>query len=363
MRRSYQHSGREGYTRGLRVWIDIENPPQVRYLLPCKAWFEQAGADVVVTARDDGATYRLLESEHVDFQAIGWQPGRARRRKVAGLIRRGRALAAFVGERRADLLLSASRPASLAARYLRLPAFFIGDYEFTNVTVQRVTRTYLLFPDVIDPETWGMRPDRLIPFRGIKEDLSFSGIALDDYPPHRFADAPDEVPLLLFRPPGEESHYHREASTIFAAEVLGYLARQESVQVVYAPRYEYQTLALGRHAWRRPPLVLREPVHFVSLLKGVDLVVSSGGSMLREAAYLGVPAYSIFQSRIGAVDRYLESIGRLRFVVSSGDFGSIELEVGRRQPVLSTNPRLADELLAEITSRVPRGRRKHKAQR
>lgn len=335
----------------------------MRYLLPCKALFERAGADVVVTARDDGATFRLLESEHVDFHAIGRQTGSVRRHKVAGVFRRARALAAFVGERRADLLLSASRPASLAARYLRLPAFFIGDYEFANITVQRFTRAYLLFPDVIDPETWGIRPDRLIPFRGIKEDLSFGWIELDDYPPHQFPGAPGDVPLLLFRPPGEQSHYHREESTIFAAEVLGYLARQESVQVVYAPRYEYQTLALGRHAWRRPPLVLREPVHFVSLLKGVDLVVSSGGTMLREAAYLGVPAYSIFQSRIGAVDRYLESIGRLRFVGSSGDFGSIELEAGRRQPVLSTNPRLADELLAEITSRVPRGRRKHKAQR
>jgi predicted glycosyltransferase len=351
---------------GLQVWIDIENPPQVRYLLPCKARFEQAGADVVVTARDDGATYRLLENEHVDFEAVGRQPGRSRRRKVVGLVRRARALAAYVGDRRADLVVSASRPASLAARYLRLPAFFIGDYEFTNVTVQRATRTYLLFPDVIDHETFlsrGMRPDRLIPFRGIKEDLSFSGIALDEYPPHRFPSVPDDVPRLLFRPPAEESHYNREASTTFAAEVLGYLARQESVQVVYAPRYEFQTLALRRHEWVRPPLVLREPVHFVSLLKGVDLVVSSGGTMLREAAYLGVPAYSIFQSRTGAVDRYLESIGRLQFIASSTDFSSIELRVGRRQAVLNSNPRLADDILAEITSRVPHARGTREARR
>lgn len=328
-------------------------------MLPCKARFEQAGADVFVTARDDGATFRLLESEHVDFEAVGRQPGRARTRKVAGLVRRARALAGLVGDRRADVVLSASRPASLAARYLRMPAFFIGDYEFTNVTVQRVTRTYLLFPDVIDPETFrsrGMKRDRLIPFRGIKEDLSFSGIALDDYAPHRFADGAGEVSLALFRPPAELSHYHRDESTAFAAEALDYLAAQESVQVVFAPRYEYQTLALHGRTWHRPPVVLREPVHFVSLLKGVDLVVSSGGTMLREAAYLGIPAYSIFQSRIGAVDRYLESIGRLRFIMSSADLGSIDLGTSRRKPVLNANPDLPDELLAEITSRVPRAR-------
>ena len=33
--------------------------------------------------------------------------------------------------------------------------------------------------------------------------------------------------------------------------------------------------------------------------------------MLREAAYLGVPAYSLFQGSPGGVDRHLEAIGRL----------------------------------------------------
>jgi predicted glycosyltransferase len=111
---------------------------------------------------------------------------------------------------------------------------------------------------------------------------------------------------------------------------------------------------LGRHEWRREPVVLHDPVHFVSLLKGVDGVVSSGGTMLREAAYLGVRAYSIFQSRIGAVDRYLESIGRLSFVATPADFGSIEVTRAARLPVLSQNPQLGDELLAEISSRLNR---------
>lgn len=350
----------------LRVWIDIENPPQVRYLLPCKTMFERGGAEVVVTARDDGATFRLLESEHVDFYAIGRRAGHARRHKVAGVARRARALAAFVGSWRADVLLSASRPASLAARWLRLASFCITDYEFSNVTAQRVTRTYLLFPDVIDTNSFssrGISADRLIPFSGIKEDLSFSGIALDDYSPHDFGRADADVPLLLFRPPAEESHYHRKESTSFAAELISSLAGQESVQVVYSPRYEHQTSVLASHAWRLPPIILREPVHFVSLLKGVDFVVSSGGTMLREAAYMGVPAYSIFQGPIGAVDRYLESIGRLRFILTPRDFASTEFHPRERQPVLAQNPSLADQVAAEITSRVARAPEARKAQR
>jgi predicted glycosyltransferase len=40
-------------------------------------------------------------------------------------------------------------------------------------------------------------------------------------------------------------------------------------------------------------------------------VISGGGTMNREAAALGVPVYSIFRGKIGAVDRYLSEKGRL----------------------------------------------------
>jgi predicted glycosyltransferase len=42
-----------------------------------------------------------------------------------------------------------------------------------------------------------------------------------------------------------------------------------------------------------------------------DLVISGGGTMNREAAAMGVPVFSIFRGRIGAVDRYLANSGRL----------------------------------------------------
>ena len=66
-------------------------------------------------------------------------------------------------------------------------------------------------------------------------------------------------------------------------------------------------------------VTLSRSVPFVSLLKSVDAVVCSGGTMLREAAYLGIPAYSILQSEIGAVDRWLERIGRAKLIARPQD--------------------------------------------
>ena len=55
-----------------------------------------------------------------------------------------------------------------------------------------------------------------------------------------------------------------------------------------------------------------------------DLVISGGGTMIREAAALEVPAYSIFAGSIGAVDKYLEKLGRLVFIKDEHDIEEIK---------------------------------------
>src|SRR5205823_9549885 len=105
----------------------------------------------------------------------------------------------------------------------------------------------------------------------------------------------------------------------------GALAARADVRTVFAPRYARQRADVEALDWRVEPVVLTEPVPFVSLLKAVDLVVCSGGTMLREAAYLGVPAYTILRSEIGGVDRWLESIGRIGVLGSEADLERIEL--------------------------------------
>ena len=54
-----------------------------------------------------------------------------------------------------------------------------------------------------------------------------------------------------------------------------------------------------------------DPLNGLDLIWFSDLVISGGGTMNREAAALGVPVYSIFRGKIGAVDQYLADTGRL----------------------------------------------------
>jgi hypothetical protein len=91
-------------------------------------------------------------------------------------------------------------------------------------------------------------------------------------------------------------------------------------------------------------------VPFVSLLKAVDLVISSGGTMLREAAFLGVPAYSILRSQIGQVDRYLETLGRLTILESAEDLSLVQGQRNELDP-LPSSPDLLATLVDLIVER------------
>jgi predicted glycosyltransferase len=342
----------------MKVWLDIDNPPQVQYLAPFADTFHAAGADVVITARDYGETLALLRARGVDAHAVGRRFGRSPMQKAYGSLARARSLAFFLlRSGRPDALLCASRSAALAAAALRVPSFVLADYEHASVAVYRLTRSIFLHPEAVDVEPWvtrGLRRERLVAFRGIKEDVSFDGVDVDEVEPHVLP-GNGEVRVLL-RPPAEDSHYFAEESRRLTLELLAWLAARDDVRLVFAPRYPRQIADVEALAWRVEPIVLREPVPFVPLLKAVDVVVSSGGTMLREAAYLGVPAYSILRSAIGGVDRRLESLARLQVISDARDFGRIELR--KRGPLepLRSNPDLRSELAALVVSAVERGR-------
>ena len=337
------------------IWIDVDNPPQVQYLLPFADAFRNRGTDVVITARDYGNALELLKQRTSPFIVVGTEFGRSRIAKVTGVLRRARALKAlFAGSGKPSVLLCASRSSAIAARRMGIPSFVIFDYEYASSSIYRLTRSTVLYPDVVDPAPLlasGLRRQQLRPFRGLKEDISFAAVDLDDVPPHTFSAVEDDgLVRVLFRPPSEKSHYYNPASRELALRTLEHLAAQPRAIVIFAPRHVWQAEELRGMEWLNQPVVLREAVPFVQLLKAVDLVVSSGGTMLREAAYLGLPAYSIFKSRIGGVDRYLESIGRVRVIGSPEALPAIELTKAPRLAPLRRNPQLLDELVEIVLS-------------
>jgi predicted glycosyltransferase len=128
---------------------------------------------------------------------------------------------------------------------------------------------------------------------------------------------------VTIRPPATEAHYHNPEAEILLDAVFELLATIPQVKVILLPRNQKQEVALQR---THPELFacgkVRVPgavVDGLNLVWHSDLVISGGGTMNREAAALGVPAYSIFRGHIGAVDRHLAATGRLVLLESVED--------------------------------------------
>lgn len=298
------------------VWIDITNSPQVLFFRPLIGLLEARGHEVRVSARAFAQTLELLDRTGIGYDVVGPPHGGAGRAgKIRAMGARLAALRHFARRQRFDLSLShASHELPLTARALHIPSAYAFDYEFARAqhTLGSRAATRVVVPEAIPQgrlDRLGATRAKTRRYPGLKEEYYLSGIAPD-------AAVLDELGvdaarvLVVVRTPPEVSLYHRHGNALFA-EVLERLGEDPSVQAVVLPRTLAQRRAiLGA---RLPSLVLPErAIDAQSLVALSDLVVSAGGTMNREAVALGVPVYTIFAGRLGAVDELLVREGKLR---------------------------------------------------
>ena len=297
----------------MRVWIDITNSPHVPIFRPLIARLEARGDEVEVTTREYAQTVQLLELHGIAHHVVGPRHGGGGRLgKARALLGRLQALHRFARGRRFDIALThGSHELTLTARRLGIPSTTAFDYEYAWLQHQLGCRaaTRVVVPDAIPLDRltrFGARPPKLVRYEGLKEEYylaDFEPVAepVEGLDPRRV--------LVVVRTPPEVSLYHRHANPIFA-NVLERLGRDEAVQAVVLPRTDEQRTAIvGR---RLPSLLVPErAVDAQSLIARADLVVSAGGTMNREAVALGVPVYTTFAGRLGAVDESLIRDGRL----------------------------------------------------
>jgi predicted glycosyltransferase len=327
----------------MRVWIDISNSPQVPFFRPLIALLEARGHSVTVTARDYAQTEDLLRLHGVPHDVVGPAHGGAgalgKARAMAGRLP---ALRRYARARDFDLVLShASHEPQLVARSLGISSAYAFDYEFARVQHGlgcRAARRVVL-PEAIPQrrvDVLGASARKVRRYPGIKEEYYLSGFEPDEAVGRALGLDRARVAVVVRTPP-DVSLYHRHGNQLFE-DVLRRLGSEPGVQAVVLPRTTEQRAAIA--ALGLPSLLLPETaVDAQSLVALSDLVVSAGGTMNREAVALGVPVYTTFAGRLGAVDEELLREGRLRTLRSAGELrlekrDSATTGRGERDPAL-----------------------------
>jgi predicted glycosyltransferase len=343
-----------------KIWIDLDNSPHVPFFIPIKKELERRGYNVLLTARDAYQVSDLVEFYGLECRKIGRHFGKNKFFKVVGVVSRALRLIPLLIKERPDLAIShGSRAQILASSLLGIESINIGDYEFVQDLVM-FRPSWMIVPEIIPDTSVGTRKNHVLKYRGIKEDVYVPSFKSDPSLRQELGITDQDV-VVCIRPPASEAHYHRRESDDLFFAVMEFLKSQPNVKMVLLPRNANQETEV-RNKWAelisaRRVIIPKHVVDGLNLIWFSDLVVSGGGTMNREAAALGVPVYSIFRGKIGAVDRYLSEAGRLTLVESVAEVPSkIKLVRRNHAPAFQSNDRPALQNIVEFVVNITESR-------
>ena len=339
---------------GRRVWIDLDNTPHVPFFKPIIRELENRGYKVVLTARDAFQVCELADQSGLVYKKIGRHYGKNKVLKVIGLVWRSLQLLPFILKGKPIVGLShGSRSQILLCNLLRIPTVMIMDYEHAQTPLLLRPR-WEIVPDVLFNESLHCKAkERIRKYNGIKEDV-YAPEFKPDPTLRQQLHLDDKHVIVTVRPPANEAHYHNPESETLFVKFMERVFITSGVKAVLLPRNKNQENDIKTNwpQWFQDSKVIipNEAVDGLNLLWHSDLVVSGGGTMNREAAALGVPVYSIFRGKSGAVDRHLQSQGKMMLIESIDDVQNKILLIPRERNSLPVSgPR---EALREILEQI-----------
>jgi len=326
----------------MKLWIDLSNSPHAQFFAPVVRELASRGVEVRVTARTFTQTVPLAKALGLDVLTVGKGERVSKLFKPYHISKRAMLLRSWARSESVTAAVSHGSYAQVIAAWtMRLPAITFMDYEYqpANHVSFRLAR-WVFVPEVFPEERlrhYGASPKRVVRYPGIKEQ-----VYLEDFTPSPgyremvFRRAEETLghpldrasSLVVFRPPAFFALYHPRANEVYF-ELWRRLVAREGTLTVFLPRTNRDretVLALGGSNVYIPA----ESLDGRELIAAADLVVSGGGTMNREAAALGTPAYSIFAGRVGAVDAWLESKGRLHFIRTVEDLDRLDFNLEKR---------------------------------
>ena len=317
------------------IWIDFENTPQVLFLEPLIRALRHRGHEVRITVKPQAQTIELARARGLDVTVVGHGNLVGWSRKVALNLQRSASLIRWARQQTGKpvVQLQSSRTASLAARALSIPAIAMLDYEGAIHWPMAVGCRAIWFPDLLRGVRLPLLTRRIARFYpGLKENLYLDGSRFARESTRRTAGVDDDSFLVVARPPAELAHYASNCSWRCWVLALEGLLKRPASQVLVIPRDAEQGARVSA-AFRGQGTRVRVESAVVdgpALVQAADLVVGGGGTMNREAAVLGTPAWSTFAGARPWIDECLAREGRLWWVHDEGDLARALAALGTR---------------------------------
>lgn len=336
-----------------KIWIDLDNSPHIPFFNPIKKELNKRGYQVFLTVRDCFQVCGLADLYGLNYKRIGRHYGKNKILKVLGTLLRSLQLLTLILKEKPALAVShGSRSQLITSTMLRIPSICIFDYEHTQGLVF-IKPTWDIAPEIIANKLNIHRRKPVLKYPGLKEDVYVIQFAPD--PEFRSGlGLSDGDIVVTIRPPATEAHYHNPEAEKLFVEVVNFIGSNPECKMVILPRNEITQKDFIQNTWSewcetKKIVIPKHVVNGLDLIWASDLVVSGGGTMNREAAALGIPVYTIFRGKIGAIDQDLSDTGRLTLLKKVEDVrNKIKLIKRNKSDIFIPRNRKALEQVVDI---------------
>jgi predicted glycosyltransferase len=297
----------------MRIWLDFCEPKSVTMLRPL---YEELirEHDVFITARDFDSTHYLLNKWGVDYIPVGKYGG-------VTLIGRLSKLIKVIHKKRPDFLFCITSPEALRISYgLQIPNIMFNDeprsYGPCTTTFPYIDE--LIVPQCIPIEwylNYGIKEEKIIRFNGIDE----VGWLSNFNPNKRFLEINhlEEEQYIVCRTEPTKAGYLKEIMKPHETKLSEIIPKLLKT----TENFKFITITRNNEQFNYLKKIFKIEIKkdLVRISKGLDnlahilyyskMVISGGGTMVRESALLGIPSIELFP---------LETYPQEQFLIDNG---------------------------------------------
>lgn len=270
------------------VWIDVATPKDALLAFPLLCTLKGRGYETIVTARRQTQTTDVLDILGVPYTLVGGYGETLREKLIEEQKRTLEFVKLFDKIGLPKVLWTHGNVSAIRTAFgLQIPVVYSND------TLHAIHVAKLVCPLVdwlIAPlpfgRSWsefGIPKSRIILYDGIEE---VAWLGLKHRHPKFLEEVLQEERIVLFRNVEYKASYCKDLK-VDVWELVKKLS--DIATVIYLPRYEEEKQKIEglNNVWIPP-----KPVLTIEILPYVDLVVSSGGTICRESALMGLPTVS-----------------------------------------------------------------------
>ncbi len=324
------------------IWFDITNVPHVNFLLPIYKYLKEKH-NTIFTVRDFAESISLFEKKISEpFLVVGSHKGQNKVRKVLGVFERIYQLSFSVPE--FDVKISVGGDSSsFYAKLKRKLSITFDDNEKAPNWRYAYFSDFAFWPTAVPINvilSQGFKKHKLFQYNGYKEDIYIA----DYHPNPNFMSNLPFKSYVVLRPENVQANYVDRKSSIIPR--LFELFKNLGVSVLYLPRYEEdKKYSIGF----RNVFVPENALDGLDICYHADAVLTGAGTLAREAACLGVPAFSFYAGKeLLAVDQKMIRDGWLTFSRDPDELVKAVKRSNRRDVDLSRSKAVQQEVKEKL---------------